>query len=496
MLINSFVRLISSLRLTVVLLGLAILLVFFGTLAQVNEGLYQAQHRWFHSFLVWWTAPGGKFRIPFLPGGYLVGTVLVVNLITAHIFRFRWGWSKLGIHITHVGLVLLLIGQLATDVFSRETTVSFAEGESRNYSVSPRITELVFSADAGDSEEVVAIPQSLFRKIGEIHSQKLPFTVRVVNYYPNSAVFSREQVLQTADQLSRALSVVEAEYSSADTLVAMAERSKETEGRAQIWREALKAIVEPDTTDTVAAAKRIASQPALETKLRAELKTRFQQGMYQRFKMQGGVMGYVAGRLSRKEPITEESFPQLTSAGAGKEIVLVSLPEVKTTEDNNLPAMILELGGPQGALGTWAVHPNLTEQSFPANGKTWRMALRFERHYHPFSLQLLQTKHEVYRGTDIPKNFQSRVRIENPGKHESREVDIYMNNPLRYEGLTFYQYQMGRDEVDQNRGTSVLQVVRNPSWLTPYIGCALVGGGLVVQFLMHLVGFIKKRRTA
>jgi len=42
--------------------------------------------------------------------------------------------------------------------------------------------------------------------------------------------------------------------------------------------------------------------------------------------------------------------------------------------------------------------------------------------------------------------------------------------------------------------SSVLQVVRNPSWLTPYIGCAMVGAGLIVQFMFHLVGFVSKQR--
>jgi hypothetical protein len=69
-----------------------------------------------------------------------------------------------------------------------------------------------------------------------------------------------------------------------------------------------------------------------------------------------------------------------------------------------------------------------------------------------------------------------------------------MNNPLRYEGMTFYQHQMGRDEADANRGSSTLQVVKNPAWLTPYVGCAAVGGGMVIQFMMHLIGFVTKRR--
>jgi hypothetical protein len=97
----------------------------------------------------------------------------------------------------------------------------------------------------------------------------------------------------------------------------------------------------------------------------------------------------------------------------------------------------------------------------------------------------------VYPGTDIPKNFSSRVLLERPGTGEKREVLIYMNNPLRYAGETYYQSGFDPD----NRGT-ILQVVRNPSWLTPYFSCVLVGVGLVVQFAIHLLGFARKRKVA
>jgi hypothetical protein len=38
----------------------------------------------------------------------------------------------------------------------------------------------------------------------------------------------------------------------------------------------------------------------------------------------------------------------------------------------------------------------------------------------------------------------------------------------------------------------VLQVVKNPAAITPYVSCTLVGLGLIVQFLMHLVDFGKR----
>jgi hypothetical protein len=63
-----------------------------------------------------------------------------------------------------------------------------------------------------------------------------------------------------------------------------------------------------------------------------------------------------------------------------------------------------------------------------------------------------------------------------------------MNNPLRYDGATFYQASFDTDNLG-----SVLQVVRNPSWLTPYLSCVLVSVGLIVQFLIHLVPFLKRK---
>ena len=116
--------------------------------------------------------------------------------------------------------------------------------------------------------------------------------------------------------------------------------------------------------------------------------------------------------------------------------------------------------------------------------------MRPERHYQPFSLTLEKFSHDMYPGTDIPKNFSSRVRINTPDGGPGREVLIYMNNPLRYAGLTYYQAGF-----EPNDHTTILQVVRNPSWLVPYISCGAIALGLVIQFLMHLVGFARGRRA-
>ena len=50
--------------------------------------------------------------------------------------------------------------------------------------------------------------------------------------------------------------------------------------------------------------------------------------------------------------------------------------------------------------------------------------------------------------------------------------------------------------ADSDPRVTILQVVHNPSWLTPYFSCVLVAAGLIVQFMIHLIGFVRKLSTA
>ena len=128
-------------------------------------------------------------------------------------------------------------------------------------------------------------------------------------------------------------------------------------------------------------------------------------------------------------------------------------------------------------------------QSFIANGRVYELVMRQRRFYKPFSSDAARFQHEKYAGTEIPKNFSSRVRLLDLERSENREVLISMNNPLRYRGYTFFQ--SGFDDSDR---TSILQVVRNPAAILPYTSCGLVALGLVVQFSMQLLEFVGRRQ--
>src|SRR5664279_5275515 len=144
MFIKKIVAFFSSLKLTAALLAFAIVLVFVGTIAQADEGLYIAQSHYFRQWLVVGAHLFGRHIPIILPGGYLIGTLLLVNLVVAHIYRFEFTTKKIGIQLAHAGVILLLVGQLATDMLARELQMNFAEGESRNYSDSDGAYELLF----------------------------------------------------------------------------------------------------------------------------------------------------------------------------------------------------------------------------------------------------------------------------------------------------------------------------------------------------------------
>jgi len=178
---------ISSLRLTVVCLAAAFVLVLAGTLAQVREGLSIVQDQYFQSWFVRIYPAPESHGIPVFPGGHLIGAVLLVNLVAAHIRRFSWTWRKLGIQLIHLGLIIMLTGGLATDLFSVTSYMRLKGGETRNFSESDTCTELVLTTpQTADGDQVTAVPGEVLADGGSITHASLPFKIVVKEFYPNS----------------------------------------------------------------------------------------------------------------------------------------------------------------------------------------------------------------------------------------------------------------------------------------------------------------------
>lgn len=486
-------KILTSLRLTIWILGISTALVFLGSLAQVHEGLWNAQARWFKEWFIvretgdaWWVPP-------LFPGGHLLGTILLINLLAAHWKRFSWSFQKIGIQLTHLGIIMLLVGQFLTDELAVESMLSFREGETKQYTEHHRDSELYIIADTdGGRERVVAAPGSVLAEKGTVQHAELPFSVRIADYSVNGDVLEKKSLIETFTRLSGAMGIMDTKYGSGE-ITALATEAGESDGRAGVWREALRAVGEKDVADIPAAAARVAANAPLAEKLRAELKQRFRSQMLTANKRQGAESQYAAEAIEAGRTIAAESLPSVGDKGAAERFFAVPRPEQKANDTRNLPYAVVELEQGGTKLGKWLLSPTLREQTAEVGGKSYRIGMRFERYYLPYTMKLIKATHDVYQGTDTPKDYRSRVLIDNTVTGERRETEIYMNQPLRYEGLTFFQSQMGTDQRNVAIKTSGLQVVQNPSWLTPYAGCLVVGLGMMWQFLWHLSRFFSKR---
>jgi hypothetical protein len=147
------------------------------------------------------------------------------------------------------------------------------------------------------------------------------------------------------------------------------------------------------------------------------------------------------------------------------------------------------------SLGKWLFSAHLENQFITIDGKEYQLALRFKQSQRPFSFHLTNFEHKVFDGTSTPKDFRSYIQIHDPELGEDRPVQIYMNAPLYYRGETFYQSSWTTDPITKKANGTVLQVVRNPGWLMPYLACLLVGVGLLAHFGLTLYKFVDRRST-
>jgi hypothetical protein len=388
--LKPILRVLSSLRLSVILFAMAMFLILAGTLAQVHEGVWTVVDRYFRSGLVRIEfqifVPREVMKLPgaiWFPGGFAIAAALLVNLLAAHITRFKFTTKRLGIIITHLGIILLIVGEFVTGIAAREGNMTIDEGGSSNYVEDTRSTELaVIDPSDPNDDLVVVVPDKFLAKTGApIINGLLPFRIQVDQWMPNSQMLGPMQ--STA-----------------------ADRAKADSGLG----------------------KQIAAKP--------------------------------------------------TARATGVDGANVDAPA----------AYVTFFRGEQ-RLGSYLVSVFFDEpQAVEIGGKIYGVQLRFKRTYKPYTLHLIHFAHDKFVGTETARNFSSKVRLVDPNRQVDREVLIYMNHPLRYSGETFYQ-----SAFKEGDSGTILQVVQNPGWILPYVSCIMVGGGMLLHFMMRLVPAVRRR---
>ena len=182
---------------------------------------------------------------------------------------------------------------------------------------------------------------------------------------------------------------------------------------------------------------------------------------------------------------TPASRRGLADSGDARSLAAVRLTRATGVDGQSVdvPSAYVTLFDDGTRIGTFlvSVHRDAPQQVVIGD-RTYGLQLRFERNYKSYSLHLIDFSHDKFVGTETPRNYSSLVRLVDAGRNVDREVLIYMNHPLRFGGETFYQASFLRDDS----GT-VLQVVRNPGWLIPYVSCTMVAVGMLLQFGIRLL---------
>jgi hypothetical protein len=302
-----------------------------------------------------------------LPAGYTIGGLLILNLLANFVTRFRLQVKHAGILCVHSGLILLLLGEVLTDVFSVESQLRLEEGAEKNYTESIFNYELAVSRPIPAGRRVVAFPQVSLAAGADLSHSELPVRIRVLQYWPNS--------------------------------------------------------------------------------------------------------------MLRRQSVTA---PAVADSGLGAGLSVVALPRTGKMDERNVPSALVELFSGAEVLGTYLLSGHLAELELIqlSDGAQLQASLRPVRYYMQSSIRLNDFIREVYPGTNKPSHFESQITLAGGDLPAPRSARIYMNHPLRFEGRTYYQASFaGNDDV------SILQVVKNPSWLLPYFACGLVTLGLLWQSL-------------
>jgi len=461
-----------SLKLTVVLLALSMVLVFVGTLAQVDKGIWTVMDQYFRCFIAWidlpvmfpraWDIP--DVQIPF-PGGFLIGTLLSINLVMVHAanFRIQARGGRLA-----AGLLVLLLGILvvAAVMFGLGAASVAATEDDAFWRVFLRLgrgtlaavvlfvsCQLLFYKRAG---MVLLHGGILFLLVGEFITAQFAveanMTIRegeTVNYLDRSQQLELA-FTETTNPDRDVVTVIPAHLLKDGEMI----QSEGLPFNVQVHRYLVNST-QPRALESIPAAQR--------------------QG-YPQYEGYGSRL-YVG----------EQREASGTRGGRNAPSVDVELFDSQTGA--SLGRYILSLWFyPNFVNGAWDMPTTID-----VGGRTYTVYFRYAREYlrsttgNPFSITLLDFKHERYEGTQMPKDFSSHIRLVNKGDDIDRELRIWMNNPLRYARLTFYQ----SGYLPDDSGT-ILQVVRNDAWMVPYLSCMIVFVGMAAQFVQSFKRYLRR----
>ncbi|MEM9588262.1 MAG: cytochrome c biogenesis protein CcsA, partial [Planctomycetota bacterium] len=212
---------------------------------------------------------------------------------------------------------------------------------------------------------------------------------------------------------------------------------------------------------------------------------------------------------SRLQDAKEAKEPNPATEGIGKELVAVEMEKGSGAKAGvaDVAAAYIELLGKNSteSLGTYLVSQRISDyellsmegslknhfDEIQVDDQSYQLGMRLHREVKPYWVKLDDVQRTNYSGTSTPRDYSSFIRIIDSEVGVDRKQRVWMNNPMRYRGETFYQSSY--DVLPNGKELTGLQVVRNAGWLIPYLACSITGLGMLVHFWGTLTRFVRRR---
>ena len=149
-----------------------VVLVVIGTISQKFFGLQASLEKYFSA---WFVQP---MDMPlWLPSGRLVMAIIMINLTAKLLIGTKWKWKMVGINITHLGVLILMIGGVITAYTTTEGNIAIHEGQnSSTFQDFHKIELAVTDHSHADYDEITAFTDGFFSDQQSFSDDKLPFT--------------------------------------------------------------------------------------------------------------------------------------------------------------------------------------------------------------------------------------------------------------------------------------------------------------------------------
>ncbi|MFM2097354.1 MAG: Cytochrome c biosis protein CcsA [Planctomycetota bacterium] len=528
---------LASLKLTVALLSLSLLLVLFGTLAQDRMGVWRVVGQYFQSWFVlvplqiffptaWFPERQNVTGGFWFPGGATLGLLMMLNLLTAHLVRFK-------AHVRDwrlpAGSALVALGALITawvilrghnsDGLQAEPPMSwetlrtitlaatifgiagiavfgfYLQQWKRHIEawISWAVASVIGLGLAVGYAKGWGVDSAGMRILWQLLQGEVAALVLLAGCYLLFAKRAGVVLLHAGIGL---LMYGQYYVSKYDTEEQMIVSEGETINYAQDIRCVELAVMERHGKDD-----RVTAIPLI----RAGHFTKFATDrMISDDKLPFDIEVVACYEHSSLQP-ADKSAENKANAGRGLEVMAIEqsasagassdskvdessayikLVNRKTKED--LGTFLLSQAAYRSPTGGFID----LDAAVTVDGQDYDLTLRFERNYKPYTIRLLDVRKDDYVGTSTPRNYSSTIHLQDTSREVDREnITISMNNPLRYANETFYQSGYN---IFRGREITTLQIVRNSGWMIPYVACMIVATGMLAHFGVVLLRYLQR----